>query len=80
MKTYLRRIWSRLLATFAPPACESCGAAAVGFHAAVAGKLLAKDAGGKPVTKYYLGPPRRMCAACLRAAEGQGAAGSSSTS
>ena len=71
MRSYVERIWSRLRAVFRAEPCAVCGAPAVGFHSRVEGKLLTKGADGQPATKYYLGPPRRMCAACLRAAEAQ---------
>jgi len=64
-----RRWWDRLSKLWRAEPCAECGAPSVGFHAAVAGKVLAQDADGKPLTKYYLAEPRRLCAACMRANE-----------
>ncbi len=65
MKSYLKRMWSRLARLWRVEACAACGAPSAGFAAAVRGKLFTTDAAGQPHTRFYLGGPRPLCRACL---------------
>lgn len=61
----LRRLWERLARLWRVEPCTVCGKPSVGFAADVGGKLVTKDADGKPVTRYYVTGTRAMCAKCL---------------
>ena len=60
-----RRLWNRLSSLWRTSPCADCGAPSVGFTTEVRGKLLTKDADGRPVTKYYLSGARPACKKCL---------------